>query len=72
MEGHAHGSLGSAYANLGNFKQAIDKYELCLSIAKKVEDKTAEMGAYGNLGNVYHILGDFQNAKYYNKRLLGT
>lgn len=35
-----------------------------------MEDKTAEMGAYGNLGNVYHILGDFQNAKYYNKRLL--
>lgn len=22
------------------------------------------------VGNVYHILGDFQNAKYYNKRLL--
>ncbi|XP_068686240.1 tetratricopeptide repeat protein 28-like [Montipora foliosa] len=69
-EGSAYGNLGNAYVSLGNFKQAIEYYEKCLSIAKEVGDRASEGITYGGLGNGYLSLGNFKLAiLYYEKNL---
>ena len=45
-EGSAYGSLGNAYFSLGDFKKAIEYYNLDLKIAKEVGDKYSEARAY--------------------------
>ncbi|KAL9981281.1 hypothetical protein ACROYT_G009962 [Oculina patagonica] len=59
------GNLGNAFFSLGDFRKAIDYYELHLKIAKEVGDKAGEGRAYGNLGNAFLSLGDFRKAKDY-------
>ncbi|KAL9981289.1 hypothetical protein ACROYT_G009973 [Oculina patagonica] len=56
------GNLGNAFLSLGDFRKAIDYYELDLKIAKEVGDKAGEGSAYGNLGNAFLSLGDFRKA----------
>ena len=69
-EGYAYVNLGIAFRNLGDFRKAINYYELNLKIAKEVGDKAGEGYAYGNLGNAFLNLGDFKKAiDYYELNL---
>ncbi|XP_078362820.1 uncharacterized protein LOC144646972 [Oculina patagonica] len=64
------GNLGKAFLSFGDFRKAIDYYELDLKIAKEVGDKAGEGSAYGNLGNAFLSLGDFRKAiDYYELHL---
>ena len=69
-EGSAYGKLGTAYRNLGNFKQAIEYYKEDLSIAKEVGNRAGEGSAYGNLGIAYCNLGNFKQAIQYHEKHL--
>ena len=61
-EGNAYYKLGIDYYDLGDFKTAIEYYELCIKIAKEVGNKAGEGASYCNLGSCYHGLGDFKTA----------
>ena len=69
-EGRAYCTLGIAYNNLGDFKQAIDYHKQDLSIAKELGQRDGEGRAYGNLGNAYKGLGGFKQAIDYHKQHL--
>lgn len=56
------GSLGVAYADLGEVKQAIGSYEQALSISRQIRDKEGEGIWLGNLGNAYRNLGEIKLA----------
>ncbi|XP_078362819.1 uncharacterized protein LOC144646971 [Oculina patagonica] len=63
-------SLGNALLSLGDFRKAIDYFELHLKIAKEVGDKAGEGSTYGNLGIAFRNLGDFRKAiDYYELHL---
>ena len=66
-EGEAYGSLGDTYHKLGNFQEAIQYHNKCLSIVKEVGNRANEGKIYGNLGNVYCSLGKFQEAIEYTQ-----
>jgi tetratricopeptide (TPR) repeat protein len=57
-EGGILGSLGSAYAELGEFQRAIEFHEQSLVIAREVGDRLGESAALGSLGNVHVDLGE--------------
>ena len=65
-EGNTYGYLGNAYYRLGNFKKAIEYYNLDLKISKEIGDKHGEGGTYGNLGNAYVMLSDHKKAIEYD------
>jgi tetratricopeptide (TPR) repeat protein len=52
------GSLGNAYMNLGEIRQATDLYERWSRIARETGDPFGEGQALGNLGSAYLNLGD--------------
>ena len=54
-----------ACSYVGEFRKAIDYYELHLKIAKEVGDKAGIGNVYGNLGNAFLRLGDFRKAIHY-------
>ncbi|XP_078360938.1 tetratricopeptide repeat protein 28-like [Oculina patagonica] len=54
--------LEMLFVSLGDFRKAIDYYELRIKIAKEVGDKAGEGRAYGNLGIAFKSLGDFRKA----------
>jgi CHAT domain-containing protein/Tfp pilus assembly protein PilF len=61
-EGNALGTLGSAYANLGQYQEAISFHEQQLSITREIGDRRGEGTALGNLGSAYFRLGQYQKA----------
>jgi len=69
-ESRCYTGLGNVYSSLGDFKKAINYYEISLKIAKEIGDKAAESRGdkaaesrcYTGLGNVYSSLGDFKKA----------
>ena len=61
-EGTALGSLGIAYANLGQVERAIGSYEQHLAIARAIGDRQGEGNALGNLGLAYANLGEVERA----------
>ena len=69
-EGSSFGSFGNVYYSLGDFTQAIDYFQKCLSISKELEARSVEGWAYGNLGNGYQSLGDFKQTIYYHNQYL--
>ncbi|HQK14779.1 MAG TPA: tetratricopeptide repeat protein [Anaerolineae bacterium] len=62
MEGVHLGSLGLAYADLGDARRAIECYEQALEIEKEIGDRRAEGSILGNLGAAYYALGDARRA----------
>lgn len=69
-EGTHLGSIGVAYAYLGDAKNAIKFFLQHLKIARKAGDKRSEGDALGNLGVAYAYLGDVRQAiDYHQKRL---
>ncbi|MCC7164000.1 MAG: tetratricopeptide repeat protein [Anaerolineae bacterium] len=70
LEGTALGNLGSAYADLGEVRQAIGYYEQALVIAREIGDRRGEGNALGNLGLAYAALGEVRRAiEFYEQQL---
>jgi len=69
-EGIHLGNLGTAYADLGETRRAIEYYEQHLKIAREIGDKRGEGTSLGNLGIAYFGLGETRRAiEYYEKHL---
>ncbi len=69
-EGVTLGSLGLAYADLGEVRQAIDYYEEALVVLREIGDRRGEGVVLGSLGLVYADLGEVRQAiDYYQQRL---
>jgi tetratricopeptide (TPR) repeat protein len=56
-EGAALGNLGTAYADLGDARKAIEFFEQCLQLHREIGDRRGQGAALGNLGNAYADLG---------------
>ena len=57
LVGRLLGTLGLAYAALGQAERAIGFYEQALAIAREIGDRRGEVAELGNLGNAYAVLG---------------
>jgi tetratricopeptide (TPR) repeat protein len=67
-EGAALTNLGLAYAELGEYHQALLLHEQFLVIARETGNQRGEGAALGNLGMVYLFLGNYQKAIEYNEQ----
>jgi hypothetical protein len=72
-DGNALGNLGSAYADLGETRRAIEFYEQQLVIACEIGNRRGEGNALDNLGSAYYSLGDARRAiEFYEQQLVVT
>ncbi len=72
-EGNHLGTLGLAYAALGETRKAIEFFEQTLAIHREIGDRRGEGSALGNLGNAYADLGETHKAiEYYEQQLVIT
>jgi tetratricopeptide (TPR) repeat protein len=62
LVGRLLGTLGNAYADLGQAEQAIGFYEQHLVIAREIGDRRGEGADLGNLGLAYYRLGQVEKA----------
>ena len=71
LVGRLLGTVGLAYAALGEVQKAMGYYEQQLTIAREIGDRQGEGSALGNLGIAYARLGEVQKAiGYYEQRLV--
>jgi tetratricopeptide (TPR) repeat protein len=56
------GSLGNAYAALGEPRRAIEQYKQQLAVSREIGDRRGEGNAFGSLGNAYVFLGEPRRA----------
>jgi tetratricopeptide (TPR) repeat protein len=70
FEGGHLNNLGTAYADLGETRRAIEFYEQYLAMARELSDRDSEGAALGNLGTAYADLGETRRAiEFYEQRL---
>jgi tetratricopeptide (TPR) repeat protein len=69
-EGVALGSLGLAYADLGETRRAIQFHEQALPILREIGDCRGEGAVLGNLGLAYADLGETSRAIQFYERAL--
>lgn len=70
-EGAHLGNLGTAYAELGEMRRAMEFFEHLLTITRKIGSRRGEGQALGNIGSAYAMLGKAHNAiEYYEQWLL--
>ncbi len=70
-EDTALGNLGTAYADLGDARKAIEFYEQQLVIVREIGDRRGEGAALGNLGSAYAALGNARKAiEFYEQQLV--
>jgi len=69
-EGAHLGNLGTAYADLGEVRQAIEHYEQALAISREIGDRRGEGNALGSLGIAYKNLGEVRRAIEYHEQAL--
>ena len=69
-EGNALGNLGSAHAELGDARKAIELYQQQAVIAREIGDRRGEGNALGSLGNAHTALGDASKALQYHEQYL--
>ena len=63
-------NLGSAYADLGETRRAIEFFEQRLTIAREIDDRRGEGIALGGLGKSYALLGETRRAiQFFEQRL---
>jgi len=62
LEGNHLGTLGLAYADLGEVRRAIEYYDQCLVIHREIGDRRGEGNDLGNLGIAYKNLGEVRRA----------
>lgn len=68
--GKALGTIGLAYANLGEVRKAIGYHKQALKIDREIGDRRGGGADLGNLGNAYARLGDRQRARSYYEQAL--
>ena len=56
------GSLGTAYAGLGQYERAIEHHQQALAISREIGDRRNEGNWLGNLGIAYADLGQYERA----------
>src|SRR4051812_23222605 len=54
--------LGGVFLSQNNSRQAVECYEQCLAIARKLNNRLKEGEALGNLGNAHLELGEYGRA----------
>ncbi|MCW2236296.1 tetratricopeptide repeat protein [Azospirillum canadense] len=64
------GSLGNAYADLGEMRRAIDHHQQSLALARETGNRRSEMIRLGSLGNAFASLGETQVAIEYHEQSL--
>ncbi|MBS1250564.1 MAG: Regulatory protein AfsR [Chloroflexi bacterium] len=64
------GTLGNAYADLGQVEEAIGYYERALEISREIGDRRGEGADLGNLGIAYADLGQVEEAIGYYEQAL--
>jgi tetratricopeptide (TPR) repeat protein len=69
-EGLALGTLGLAWAELGETRKAIEHHEQNCAIAREIGDRRGEGTALGNLGNAWADLGKMREAIKLNEQYL--
>ena len=62
MKGTVYNKLGLAYRYVGDFRKAIEFYQLSLPIAIETGDKELKGIVYNNLGGAYYSLSEFRKA----------
>jgi tetratricopeptide (TPR) repeat protein len=68
--GRLLGTLGLAYAALGEVEKAIGYYEQQLGVAREIGDRQQECNALGNIGGAYSDLGEVERGIRYDERAL--
>jgi tetratricopeptide (TPR) repeat protein len=63
-------NLGEVYYNKFNFLQAINYYQLALSIFQEIGDRRGESNSLNGLGNIYFLLGEYEKARDYEQQSL--
>jgi tetratricopeptide (TPR) repeat protein len=70
-EGTHLGNLGTAYADLGEQRRAIECYQQQLVITREINDRRGEGNALGNMGVAYKNLGEMRQAiEFYEQALV--
>ena len=70
-KGRPSATWGTAYADLGETRKAIEFYEKQLIIVREIGDRRGEGNALGNLGSAYADLGETRKAiEFYEKQLI--
>ncbi len=59
---YAYNNLGAANERLGNFGQAIEAYEKCLDMKKRISDVRGIAMTLNNIGLIRIYVGDFKSA----------
>ncbi|MEQ8713890.1 MAG: tetratricopeptide repeat protein, partial [Cyclobacteriaceae bacterium] len=54
--------LGSGYILAGNYADALDSFNRCLSVSKQIENLKLQANAHNGLGRAYFYLGDFPSS----------
>ncbi len=54
----SHNAKGRAYAQQGNYKEAILNFQEALKFYEEIQDKTGEANILSNLGSIYYLLGN--------------
>ena len=57
VKGAVHTNLGIAHLSLGNYREALEKFQKRLQIAEELGDRGGVGGAYGNIGIAHLSLG---------------
>ncbi len=70
LRGQMLGTIGLAYANLGQVDKAIEYHQQALVILKEIGDRMGEGTALGSLGSAYHRLGQVDKAIEYCQQAL--
>ena len=68
--GQLLGTVGTAYARLGEVEKAIGYYDQALVVAREIGDRQGEGNSLGNLGIAHAGLGDAEKAIGYFERQL--
>lgn len=69
-EGLALGKLGIAFQDLGQYRKAIQHFDIALPILQQANEKIVKASILGNLGNSHLKLGNFSNAiSFYKKSI---
>ncbi|MBL7253899.1 AfsR/SARP family transcriptional regulator [Paractinoplanes lichenicola] len=61
--GNIPGMLGSCYAQLGDYDQALMHCQEALALAKKIGDGWTQAATWDSLGFIHHQLGDYGQAR---------
>ncbi|MEW6736349.1 MAG: tetratricopeptide repeat protein [Acidobacteriota bacterium] len=69
-EGVHLGNLGTAYADLGKYRNAIEYYQQALIVSREIGDRRGEGQDLGSLGIAYRNLGEYRKAIEYCQQAL--